>query len=58
MKAQPPDGTPCACGLTPLRGGGVIFGLALPVLRRLPAVRDMLPIFPVFRAELANLSAP
>jgi O-methyltransferase involved in polyketide biosynthesis len=39
--------------LTPPRGHGAFFGVALPALRRLPYVRPMLPIFPVFRAELA-----
>ncbi len=43
--------------LTPPRGHGVLFGTVLPVLRRVPGVRDRLPVFPVFRADLASPSA-
>ena len=39
--------------VTPPRGRGVFFGVAMPVLRHVPAIRNVLPIFPVFRAQLA-----
>jgi O-methyltransferase involved in polyketide biosynthesis len=35
-------------------GQGVLLGTVLPALRRVPGLRDRLPVFPVFRAELAD----
>lgn len=43
--------------LPPPRGQGVLFGMVLPVLRRVPGVRDRLPVFPVFRADLSDPAA-
>jgi hypothetical protein len=38
--------------LRPPRGRGVVFGAILPVLQRVPGIRDALPSFPVMRARL------
>lgn len=35
------------------RGRGFLLGVAFPALRRVPGVGDRLPVFPVFRADLA-----
>jgi O-methyltransferase involved in polyketide biosynthesis len=40
-----------------IRGHGLWYGLVLPVLRRVPWLRDLLPEFPVFRVQLASQAA-
>ena len=42
--------------LPPPRGRGVLFGVVLPLIRRVPGIRDVVPTVPVFRAELADHS--
>jgi O-methyltransferase involved in polyketide biosynthesis len=40
--------------LSPPRGSGPLFGAVLPAVRRVPGLRNLLQVFPVFRAELAG----
>jgi O-methyltransferase involved in polyketide biosynthesis len=39
--------------VTPARGRGLLFGVLLPALRRVPGVDELLPGFPVLRAQFA-----
>lgn len=43
--------------LRPVPGPGFLFGIVLPVIRRVPGLRNCIPEFPVFRVRLAAAAA-